>query len=110
MKKVLISHWLSDDLVERFKDELILDCPPMDKAYYTEDELKERLSSDHAALLVAETAVDKTMIDKGKSLEVIASFGAGYNNIDDCYAAEKGIYVVNAPNSVTDATAELTWR
>ena len=107
MKKILISHWLSDDLTDRFKNELILDCPSMDKAYYTADELKERLS-DHAGLLVAETPVDKSMIDKGKSLEVIASFGAGYNNIDDCYAAEKGIYVVNAPNSVTDATAELT--
>ncbi|MGI5850197.1 MAG: NAD(P)-dependent oxidoreductase [Christensenellales bacterium] len=107
MKKVLVSHWLSDELVERCKEDLLLDYPAKEKGYYTSYELMSKIK-DHEGLLVAETIVDKALIDAGRSLKVIASIGAGYNNINDVYAGEKGIYVINAPKSVTDATAELT--
>ena len=96
MKKVLVSHWLSDDLVSEFQGKVMLDYPSKEKKHYTSEELKSRVKG-HEGLLVAEVEVGKDVIDAGDSLEVIGGFGAGYNSIDYKYAGEKGIYVTNAP-------------
>ena len=64
--------------------------------------------AQYDALFVLENKADKALIDKGTKLKAIANFGVGYDNIDWQYASTKGIAVVNTPNAVTDATAELT--
>jgi len=53
--------------------------------------------------------VDPEIIDRGKKLKVIANYAVGYDNIDVRYATGKGIYVLNTPDVLTRATAELTW-
>jgi len=51
--------------------------------------------------------VDKTLIDKGEQLKLVANYGVGYNNIDVAYAIEKGVTVANTPDPVTAPTANL---
>ena len=60
------------------------------------------------ALFVLGNKADKALIDAGTELKAIANFGVGYDNIDWKYASTKGIAVINTPDAVTDATAELT--
>lgn len=63
-----------------------------------------------ATVIVASTsvAVDAELIaGAGGSLEVIASFGVGYDNIDLEAARARGVRVTNTPGVLTDATAEL---
>ena len=49
------------------------------------------------------------IIDKGPNLKLIANYGAGFNNIDVAYAANKGIWVTNTPGVLHETTADLTW-
>lgn len=49
---------------------------------------------------------DKEVIDLGSKLKFIARAGAGMDNIDEAYAAEKKIALINAPEGNRDAVAE----
>ncbi|MBO1624354.1 NAD(P)-dependent oxidoreductase [Bacillus arachidis] len=73
------------------------------------EELAERVKEKDALLSLLSTKVTKEVIDVAPDLEIIANYGAGYDNIDYMYAAEKGITVTNTPKVSTEATAELTF-
>ncbi|PGL71686.1 2-hydroxyacid dehydrogenase family protein [Bacillus sp. AFS055030] len=74
----------------------------------TEDELCELVSEVDAILSLLSTPITKRVIDAAKNVNIIANYGAGFNNIDVDYATSKGIHVTNTPLVSTDATAELT--
>ncbi|MFD3446203.1 2-hydroxyacid dehydrogenase family protein [Microbacteriaceae bacterium 4G12] len=75
----------------------------------SEAELQERIQDKDALLSLLSTKVTKETIDCASRLKVIANFGAGFDNIDYQYAAQKGISVTNTPYVSTEATAELTF-
>lgn len=50
--------------------------------------------------------VDRAFLDAATNLKFIARAGAGMDNIDEAYAAEKGILLVNAPEGNRDAVGE----
>jgi D-3-phosphoglycerate dehydrogenase len=50
--------------------------------------------------------VDRKMIDMSKNLHFICRAGAGMDNIDERYAGEKGIILINAPEGNRDAVGE----
>ncbi|MFI5160822.1 MAG: 2-hydroxyacid dehydrogenase [Sphingobacteriales bacterium] len=50
--------------------------------------------------------VTKTVIDLAKNLRFICRAGAGMDNIDEDYANEKGIILINAPEGNMDAVGE----
>jgi len=50
--------------------------------------------------------VDKKVLDLAKNLRFICRAGAGMDNIDEDYAKEKGIYLINAPEGNMDAVGE----
>jgi lactate dehydrogenase-like 2-hydroxyacid dehydrogenase len=56
----------------------------------------------------AGSGVQADLMDKLPNLEIIASFGVGYDNIDTKAAKERNIRVTNTPNVLNDAVAELT--
>jgi glyoxylate reductase len=53
--------------------------------------------------------VDREVIGAASRLRVIANVAVGYNNIDVAFARQRGIYVTNTPDVLTEATANLTW-
>ena len=58
---------------------------------------------DAEVILFSDIAIDREVIDAAKSCKLIIRYGIGYDNVDTGYAAEKGIFVCNAPNyGVTD--------
>jgi lactate dehydrogenase-like 2-hydroxyacid dehydrogenase len=56
----------------------------------------------------AGSGVQSHLMDKLPNLEIIASFGVGYDNIDTKGAKARNIRVTNTPNVLNDAVAELT--
>lgn len=54
------------------------------------------------------TIINKEVIDTGTQLKFIARAGAGVDNIDQQYAAQKGITVFNAGEANADAVGEHT--
>ncbi|KRA42012.1 2-hydroxyacid dehydrogenase [Devosia sp. Root635] len=56
----------------------------------------------------AGSGVQADLMDALPNLEIIASFGVGYDNIDTKSARARNIRVTNTPNVLNDAVAELT--
>lgn len=63
---------------------------------------------DGLVCLLTDT-INREVIDAGAKLRVIATVAVGYNNVDVTAAQQRGIYVTNTPEVLTDATADLTW-
>ncbi|WP_144781560.1 2-hydroxyacid dehydrogenase family protein [Macrococcoides caseolyticum] len=74
----------------------------------TKEELIDRIKDKDALVSLLSTNVDKAVIDAAPNLQIIANYGAGFNNIEYKYAREKGIDVTNTPKASTNATADLT--
>jgi lactate dehydrogenase-like 2-hydroxyacid dehydrogenase len=56
----------------------------------------------------AGSGVQADLMDRLPNLEIIASFGVGYDNIDTAAAKARNIRVTNTPDVLNDAVAELT--
>jgi len=54
------------------------------------------------------TKVDGDLMGRLPALEIIASFGVGYDHIDAKWAGAHGIMVTNTPDVLTDEVADLT--
>jgi lactate dehydrogenase-like 2-hydroxyacid dehydrogenase len=50
--------------------------------------------------------VDRALIERLPALEIIASFGVGYDGIDLAAAAERGVIVTNTPDVLTEEVAD----
>lgn len=52
--------------------------------------------------------VDAGLLDRLPNVEIVASFGVGYDNVDVLAAAERGIVVTNTPGVLDDEVADFT--
>jgi lactate dehydrogenase-like 2-hydroxyacid dehydrogenase len=52
-------------------------------------------------------AIDADLMDRLPRLQFVASFGVGYDHIDACEAARRGIVVTHTPDVLTDEVADL---
>ena len=48
------------------------------------------------------------LLDRLPNLEIVASFGVGYDNVDVAYAAKRGLIVTNTPDVLNDEVADFT--
>lgn len=94
---------------------LLASCEKALAARYTVHKLHEQ--SDKAAWLSENGAriraqagggVRADLMDKLPNLEIISSFGVGYDNTDIAEAKARNIRVTNTPDVLNDAVAELT--
>jgi len=53
--------------------------------------------------------VDRTVLEAGKRLRIVANVAVGVDNIDVAAATRLGILVTNTPDVLTESTADLTW-
>ena len=107
MKKVLITMQVPGPVVDELKKDFEIDYN--DSMDFLDREDLIRRAKDASALLVPlSEKIDKEIIEACDNLEIIANFGAGFDNIDIKAAAEKNIVVTNAPAKFsTQSTAEI---
>ena len=72
---------------------------------FSQEEMLQLLPEADAVL--ACTPFPRAFVEAGQKLKLIVCYGAGYDSIDVTAATEHGIPVVNIPDTVTAATAEL---
>ncbi len=75
----------------------------------TAAELGAALRDATALLCMLTDRVSRQVIAGAPRLRVIGNCAVGYDNIDVAAATEHGVQVVNTPNVLTDATADLAW-
>jgi lactate dehydrogenase-like 2-hydroxyacid dehydrogenase len=52
-------------------------------------------------------SADKAMMAKFPKLEIVSSFGVGYDHIDSAHASQHGIIVTNTPDVLTEEVADV---
>ena len=67
--------------------------------------LDERVK-EIVAVANAGTTIDEAFLDRFPALQIVASFGVGYDNIDATAAAERGVVVTNTPGVLDDEVAD----
>lgn len=58
--------------------------------------------------IACSTRIDAAFINALPKLEIIASFGVGYDSVDAKHAASRGVVVTNTPGVLTDEVADTT--
>ena len=107
MKKVLITMQVPEPVVEKIKNDFEIDYNDS-LNFLDRDDLIKRAKDASALLVPLSEKIDREIIEACDNLEIIANFGAGFDNIDIKAAAEKNIVVTNAPAKFsTQSTAEI---
>jgi len=73
------------------------------------DLLRQRVTDKDAVVTVLTDDINKSVIDAGTKLKIVANVAVGYNNIDVAYARSRGIVVTNTPDVLTESVADFTW-
>jgi len=88
----------------RFRD-------PIDLLRYSflRGSLRDAARRSVALVTLLTDRVDRSVLEAGKGLRIVANVATGVDNIDVEAATRLGILVTNTPGVLTEATADLTW-
>ncbi len=102
--KVLIADAINEKGIDNLKEvaDVVVDTD------ITPEELLETIHEYDGIVVRSRTKLNKDVIDKADNLKIIARAGVGVDNIDLDAATEKGIMVVNSPESTSITVAEHT--
>ena len=71
------------------------------------DELIRRLQRKAGVFVAGTEPIDATLLDACPTLRAVCSMAVGYNNIDVAACAARGVVVTNAPDVLTETTADF---
>ena len=71
--------------------------------------LKQRVADKDALVCLMSDDIDRSVIDAGSSLKIVANVAVGYDNIDVAHARSRNIVVTNTPDVLTESVASFTW-
>ncbi len=103
--RVLVSEKIADGGLQRLRDaghevDIQLDLNP--------ETLLDAVKGAHALIIRSATNVTKEVLEAGTELIVVGRAGIGLDNVDTAAATDRGVMVVNAPQSNTLSAAEHT--
>jgi len=108
MKKIFVTSQYPGESVKRLAEKYDVEVFPK-TTLPTQDELLENAKGSVALITTVSDMVDKRVIDLCPDLKIVSNSGVGHENVDIPYATEKGIFVTNTPNVLTETTADLAW-
>jgi glyoxylate reductase len=108
MAKILVTRKLPSSVLSKLEASADIELHTGETAM-SADELRARVADKDALVCLLTDVVDRSVIDAGPGLKVIANVAVGYNNIDVAYAVSRGIVVTNTPDVLTESVADFTW-
>ena len=108
-KKVYVTRRLPEKVMQLMNKTFEYDVNP-EPRLATREELINGVKNYGAIITMLNDNIDSEIISMaGPDLKLIANYGVGFNNIDVKAANERGIYVSNTPDVLTDATADIAF-
>lgn len=105
--KVLLTHRIPTEGMDLPEGDFHITLP--EDKHFSTGKLHQMIADCDALIPVFGFPIDRSLIEKGDKLKIIANFGVGFNNIDVAAATERGIMVTNTPKTVIEPTAELAF-
>jgi glyoxylate reductase len=108
MNSILVTRKLPSSVLSKLEAVGDIDLYAGDSAM-PPDELRSRILGKKAVVTMVTEQIDKSVLDAGTSLEIVANVAVGCNNIDVAHARTRGVIVTNTPDVLTDSVADFTW-
>ena len=106
--QVLVARAVFDAVLERLRQHFDVQHNQTD-AVWPQDELIQRLQGCDGAFVTGTEAVDARLLAACPQLRAVCSMAVGYNNIDLAACSARGVLVSNAPDVLTETTADFAF-
>jgi lactate dehydrogenase-like 2-hydroxyacid dehydrogenase len=106
---ILVTRKLPEAVEERLTRDYLPLLNRDDHPYSTEELLLGCEPADAVIITGRDSLNAQAIAQLPDTIRAIATFTVGYDHIDLKAAKERGIPVINTPDVLTDATADLTW-
>ena len=103
---VLVARKTFDDIVERLRGPFEVETNDTDLPW-PQDELIRRLQGKQGVYISGSDKIDARLLDACPQLRVVSTMAVGYNNIDVAACSARGVLVTNAPDVLTETTADF---
>ncbi len=103
---VLVCRAVFPDIVDRLRAHFQVDDNPDDDVW-SPAELIRRLQGKAGVFITGTEPVDAALLDACPRLEAVCSMAVGYNNVDVPACTAHGVVVSNAPDVLTETTADF---
>lgn len=104
--KVLVARKTFDDIVDRLRPHFDIETNDTDLPW-PQDELIRRLQGKVGCYISGSDRIDARLLDACPDLKLISTMAVGYNNIDVAACTARGVLVTNAPDVLTETTADF---
>jgi gluconate 2-dehydrogenase len=104
--KVLVARKVFDDVVDRLREHFDVEHNERDEAW-SQGELIRHLQGKAGVFIAGGEKIDATLLDACPDLRAVCSMAVGYNNIDVPACTARGVLVSNAPDVLTETTADF---
>ena len=103
---VLVARHVFPEVVARLREQFEVEAntEPVD---WPQAELIRRLQGKAGVFVAATERIDAALLDACPELRVVSSMAVGYNNIDVPACTARGVLVTNAPDVLTETTADF---
>ena len=103
---ILVCRRIFAETLARLREHFEVEANEADTVW-SRDELIARLQGKAGAFLTGTQPVDAALLDACPQLRAVCSMAVGYNNIDVPACTARGVLVSNAPDVLTETTADF---
>jgi glyoxylate reductase len=106
--KIFVTRRIPKEGLKLLEKEYELEINPHNRVL-KKQEIINGLNGKDGLICLLTDVIDKEVIISEPKLKMIASYAAGFDNIDIKIATEKKIPVSNTPEVLTEATSDMAW-
>ena len=106
--KVLIARAVFPQVLERLAQSLEVESN-QDDVLWTQAQLIERLRGKHGVFTTGGERIDEALLLACPDLRICANMAVGYNNFDLPAMTARGVLGANAPDVLTETTADFVF-
>ncbi|MFY7865979.1 2-hydroxyacid dehydrogenase [Roseateles sp.] len=103
---VLVARRIFPDIVQRLREHFEVE-EPLDDEPLPQPELIRRLQGKVGLFATGTELIDATLLQACPDLRAVCLMTVGYNNVDLAACAARGVVVTNAPDVLTETTADF---
>src|SRR4051812_42113850 len=108
---IYVTRALPDDALRLLRSDPLVarvDVNPHDRPLGRQ-ELEAAHADRDGAIVLLMDRIDDALFERANKLRAVACYSVGTDNVDLGAAARRGIAVMNTPDVLTEATADLAW-